>query len=100
MTSPDGRLPAAVAALVTVAVGAATNIFTGALPEHWRWAHDWRLWGAVLGVLCAVTVWLAVSGPGPAGRRPGFGYGRRYRTWVVRAAADCRRGKCAWPSIC
>jgi hypothetical protein len=83
-----------VAALVAVALGAITNIFTGALPESWTWSQDWRLMGAVFVVLSILAVLTAVaqyrhgdSGtPVPALRAVvnllSFGYGRAYRRWV------------------
>jgi hypothetical protein len=79
-----------VAALVAVALGAITNIFTGALPESWTWSQDWRLMGAVFVVLSILAVLTAVaqyrhgdSGtPVPALRAVvnllSFGYGRAY----------------------
>jgi hypothetical protein len=50
-----------VAALVAVALGAITNIFTGALPESWTWSQDWRLMGAVFVVLSILAVLTAVA---------------------------------------
>ena len=88
-----------VAALVAVALGAITNIFTGALPESWTWSRNWQLMGAVFVVLSILAVLTAVAqyrqgSPGaPISTLRAvvnlfrFEYGRAYR----RRARDDRR---------
>ncbi|WP_280525900.1 tetratricopeptide repeat protein [Actinoplanes teichomyceticus] len=62
MTGPDGghrrpwwRLPL-LEAFLFVALGALTNVFTGLLPEPWKWAHDLRLMGGAFVVVAVLTM--------------------------------------------
>ncbi|HWS33197.1 MAG TPA: NACHT domain-containing protein, partial [Actinoplanes sp.] len=89
--SAGGRLPVIVGVLATVAVGAATNIFTGALPDSWEWAHDWKLMGSIFALCVVAAVGASLvehlqGGPDPAGSAlidaVTSRYARIYRTWV------------------
>lgn len=89
-----GAASTVVAALVAVALGAITNIFTGTLPESWTWSRNWQLMGAVFVVLSILAVLTAVAQyrQGNSGAPVSmlrtvvnlfrFGYGRAYRRWV------------------
>ncbi|MFC4066705.1 FxSxx-COOH system tetratricopeptide repeat protein [Actinoplanes subglobosus] len=62
MTGPGGgqrrpwwRLPL-LEAFLFVVLGALTNVFTGLLPESWKWAHDLRLMGGAFVVAAVLTI--------------------------------------------